>query len=185
MKTVIYDACVLYPASLRDFLMWLALEKFFQARWTDEISQEWIRNLNASDPERFPLEKLERTRAAMEGAIEDAVVTEYEKIVPALSLPDPNDRHVLAAAILAEASIIVTENVKDFPADELKKFNIEAMTSNEFVIWCLDNEPHKVHQAIANMAAIKRNPPITAKELMERLISLDPGIKAFQSLLDN
>ena len=98
---VIYDACVLYPAPLRDLLLHLARTGLFAARWTDEIQQEWSRNLLKTRPELA--DKLPRTIALMNLAVPDAVVTGHEALVEGLQLPDASDRHVLAAAIRAGA----------------------------------------------------------------------------------
>ena len=94
---VVYDACVLYPAPLRDLLMHLAWARLVHARWTDAIHDEWIRNLLANRPD-LSRAQLERTRALMERAVPEASVTGYEHRISALTLPDPDDRHVLAAA---------------------------------------------------------------------------------------
>jgi len=101
--TVIYDACILYPAPLRDLLMQLALTGLFQARWTDRIHDEWTRNVLKNRPD-LTVAQLNRTRAMMNAAVEDALVLEYEYIIPSLELPDTDDRHVLAAAIAAKAN---------------------------------------------------------------------------------
>jgi hypothetical protein len=99
--TVFYDANVLYPAELRNFLMHLALMGMFRAKWSADVHEEWMRNLlkNRSDLTR---EKLERTRQLMDKAAPDALVTGYQHLIPGLLLPDEDDRHVLAAAIRAE-----------------------------------------------------------------------------------
>lgn len=106
-STAIYDACVLYPAPLRDFLMWLALADLFKARWTEEIHAEWIRNIlnNRSD---LTLEQLTRTKNLMNTNVRDCLVTDYESLIETIELPDSDDRHVLAAAIHTKASTIVT-----------------------------------------------------------------------------
>ena len=94
--TVVYDACVLYPAPLRDFLLELAMTQLFRAKWTDEIHDEWIRNVLKNRPDLTP-EQLARTRALMDAAVMDCLVDGYQALVPALALPDEDDRHVLAA----------------------------------------------------------------------------------------
>ncbi|WP_150601189.1 PIN domain-containing protein [Pseudomonas fluorescens] len=130
--TAVYDACVLYPAPLRDFLMWLALSGRFRARWTKEIHCEWKRNLlkNRTD---LTMEQLDRTSDLMDRAIPDACVIDYEDLVTGLTLPDRDDRHVLAAAIRCGAGVIVTFNLKDFPDSLLAPFGIEAQHPDEFV----------------------------------------------------
>lgn len=126
--TAVYDACALYPAPLRDFLMWLALSRRFRARWSAEIHHEWKRNLLKNRP-ALTAEQLDRTSALMDQAVADALVTGHEPLIEGLKLPDPNDRHVLAAAIQCHASVIVTFNQKDFPASALDPFGIEAQSS--------------------------------------------------------
>jgi predicted nucleic acid-binding protein len=123
--TVVYDACVLYPAPLRDFLMWLALSGAFRARWSAQIHDEWKRNLLENRPD-LTSEQIDRTIFMMNDAVPGAVVTEYEFLVEGLVLPDPDDRHVLAVAIRSNASVIVTFNQTDFPATTLEPLGIEA-----------------------------------------------------------
>ncbi len=117
--------CRLYPAPLRDFLLNLAVPGFFRARWTDEIHDERISNLLERRPD-LNLEKLTRTRNLMNTAVQDCLITGYQSLIPGLSLPDENDRHVLAAAIHAGADVIVTFNKKDFPEAYLSQFGIAA-----------------------------------------------------------
>ena len=117
-SSVVYDACVLYPPPLRDFLMQLALTDLFRAKWKDAIHDEWMHNRQAARPDIKP-EELQRTRQLMDSGVRDALVTGYKFLIPTLSLPDENDRHVLAAAIHSQASVIVTFNLKDFPEESL------------------------------------------------------------------
>jgi hypothetical protein len=112
--------------------MWLALSGLFRARWTKEIHGEWKRNLlkNRTD---LTIEQLDRTSELMDQAIPDACVYDYENLVSGFSLPDLDDRHVLAAAIRCNAGVIVTFNLKDFPDKYLAPFGIEAQHPDEFV----------------------------------------------------
>lgn len=112
----LFDACVFYPARMRDLLMRVAKSDLFKARWTDQIHQEWIESLLASRPS-IQRDRLEHTRALMNAAIPDCLVTDYEALIEDLILPDPDDRHVFAAAIRCNAGVIVTLNVRDFPAE--------------------------------------------------------------------
>lgn len=123
--TALFDANVLYPSELRNFLMHLALTGLFRAKWTAEIHEEWITALLKKRPD-LSREKLERTRELMDKHAIDALVTGYEDLIPSLQLPDPNDRHVLAAAIRARADVIVTVNLRDFPSESLAPLAIEA-----------------------------------------------------------
>jgi predicted nucleic acid-binding protein len=115
---VILDACVLYPAPLRDLLLWLALSGIYRPRWTEMIHEEWMRSLLKERPD-LARDRLERTRKLMDKAVPDSLVSGYEGLIGGLSLPDPDDRHVLAAAIHGGAEIIVTFNLADFPPDTL------------------------------------------------------------------
>jgi hypothetical protein len=77
----------------------------------------------------------------------DALVTGYEDLIEGLQLPDPDDRHVLAAAIRGRADVIVTANVRDFPADILTPLEIEAQHPDEFIAYLLDLAPGVVPEA--------------------------------------
>ena len=96
--TVVFDACVFYPASLRDLLMQLATTGRFRARWSHRIQDEWIAALLRSRPDLHP-DALDRTRRLMNEHVLDCIVEGYEELIGGLTLPDPGDRHVLAAAI--------------------------------------------------------------------------------------
>lgn len=157
--TVLYDACVLYPAPLRDLLMWLGLSGRFRARWSADIREEWMRNLLANRSDISPAQ-LELTARAMERAIPDALVDEYDTLIPGLNLPDPDDRHVLAAAIRCGASAIITFNQKDFPDQVLAPFGIEALHPDEFVADLLDLDAGAVVTAAQRQRAQLRNPPV-------------------------
>ncbi len=107
--TVLFDANVLYPAPMRDVLLQLALTDLFRAKWTDDIHREWIENLLENEPHRDRA-ALERTRDLMNTNIRDCLITGYEGLIPSLSLPDQDDRHVLAAAIVGRCDAIITQN---------------------------------------------------------------------------
>jgi predicted nucleic acid-binding protein len=122
---VIYDANALYGNAQRDLLVRIARSGLVQAMWTDTILDEKTRNLRAKRPD-IPPERLVRLRELMNSAVADCLVTEYEPLIESLELPDPGDRHVLAAAITTGAQVIVTTNTKDFPAKQLQPWNVEA-----------------------------------------------------------
>jgi predicted nucleic acid-binding protein len=109
----VYDACVLFPFHLRNVLIQCAFDGLVEACWTDDIHDEWMRNLAANTP-GLPIERLSVTRDLMKVVLPDADVADYSPLIADLKLPDPDDRHVLAAAIAGKASVIVTWNLKDF-----------------------------------------------------------------------
>lgn len=176
---VVYDACVLYPAPLRDFLLHLALSELFAAKWSDEIHEEWIGNLLEDRPDIAG--KLKRTRALMDEAVPDSRVTGYQDLIPALNLPDPNDRHVLAAAIRCGAQAIVTFNLKDFPAETLNLYDTEAIHPDDFVAhqFCLRHE--RVLGAAKNHRASLKKPPKPVEAYLDTLAS--QGLVKTASLL--
>lgn len=167
--TAVYDACVLYPAPLRDFLMWLGLSGRFRARWSSQIHEEWKRSL-LRDRSDLTAEQLNRTSALMDQAIPDALVTGHEAIAENLRLPDPGDRHVLAAAIRCGASVIVTFNEKDFPADALEPFGIEAQHPDLFVDNLFDLDPAAVIAAAQRQRRQLKNPPMTVDAYLDVLL---------------
>ena len=112
--TAFLDANVLYPAELRSFLMFLAVSGIFRARWSDDVHEEWISNLLKSRPD-LTRAQLERTRQLMDKHAPDALVTGYRQLIPALNLPDPNDRHVLAAAFGAALALSSPTIRRTFP----------------------------------------------------------------------
>jgi hypothetical protein len=166
--TALFDACVLYPAPLRDLVMWLALTDLFNARWTDAIHEEWIRNVLANRPDIKP-EQLDRTRQLMNTRIRDCLVTGYEDLIDGLTLPDPDDRHVLAAAIRIGADVIVTINLKDFPTGTLSKFSMEALQPDDFVLRLMDLDEEMVCEAIERQRAALKNPPKSVTDHLETL----------------
>lgn len=166
--TVIYDACVLYPAPLRDLLMHLAMTDLFKARWSNDIHEEWMRNVlkNRADLNK---EQLERTRQLMDKHTRDCLVKDYESLIEEITLPDPNDRHVLAAAVRSSASVIVTYNLKDFPIQETEKYAVEAQHPDDFISQFLDIASGIVCGAIKRLRSSLRNPPIDAERYLEIL----------------
>jgi predicted nucleic acid-binding protein len=168
MLTALYDACVLYPAPLRDFLMHLALTDLFTARWTDQIHDEWIGALLVQRPD-LARAQLERTRKLMNSHVLDCLVTEYEGLIASLVLPDPKDRHALAAAIHSDASVIVTYNLKHFPREYLEQFGIEAQHPDLFIIHLLDLAPSQVYIAAKRQRTSLKNPPKTVEEFLDTL----------------
>lgn len=168
--TAVYDANVLYPAPLRDLFIRIAHAGLVRARWTEAIHDEWVRNVLADNPALSP-DRLARTRSLMNEAVRDCLVTGYEDLIESLSLPDPDDRHVLAAAIRADAEVIVTFNLMDFPAAVLAAFNVEAQHPDDFLVSLFEAATGPVCAAVKRQREGLRNPPKTAEELLATLES--------------
>jgi predicted nucleic acid-binding protein len=167
--TAVYDACVLYPAPLRDFLMWLALSGAFRARWSDKIHQEWKSNLLKNRPD-LNSEQLDRTIQMMNDAIHDSIVTGYESLIENLTLPDPDDRHVLATAIRCGASVIVTFNEADFPRAALEPFGIEAQHPDQFAEYLFDLDPAAVVAAAQRQRSKLKSPTMDVDRFLDNLL---------------
>lgn len=161
------------------------MEDLFRAKWTNDIHEEWIRNLLVNRPE-LTRNQLERTRNLMNENVLDCLVTGYQKLIPALSLPDPNDRHVLAAAIRSSASVIVTYNLKDFPHYALKEYGIEAQHPDDFLSHLLDLDPEIVCKAANRQRVNLKKPPINVAQYLESLKrqSLFKTVEIFSGLID-
>jgi predicted nucleic acid-binding protein len=165
--SAVFDACVLYPFLLRDLLLQLALTDLFRAKWTDRIHDEWIGSLLEKRPELA--EQLERTRSLMNCSVRDCLVTGYEQIEQSLELPDAKDRHVLAAAIVGHAQVIVTFNLKDFPDEKLKPFGIEAQHPDEFITNLMDLSPQMVCASAKKCRARLKKPMFDVEQYLDAL----------------
>ena len=172
--TALLDANVLYPAGLRDLLLRLADHYLHAPLWSADIHEEWMRNLLADRPD-IEAGVLERTRAVMDGHFPDAVVTGYETLAATLDLPDPDDRHVLAAAILGGADFIVTRNLRDFPADRLAPHGLAAQHPDAFVVELFEADADAVLDAVRGHRAALRNPPCSAGDYLAALERLGLG----------
>lgn len=167
--------------------MHLALTDLFRARWSDQIHDEWIRSVLKNRPDLTP-EKLERTRFLMNASVRDCLVTGYEDLIEGLTLPDPDDRHVLAAAIRGAASVIVTFNLDDFPPECLSKFGVEAQHPDEFITHLIDLAPAVVCAAAKRHRASLKNPSKTVDEYLgalanQRLPETVSRLRQFEELI--
>lgn len=166
----ILDACVLYPAPVRDLLLQLARDGAYRARWTNDIHDEWIRNVLRNRPD-LKAEQLAKTRKQMDTHIPDVLVSGHAQWIDSVQLPDPDDRHVVAAAIAAEATLIVTFNLKDFPGSALAPFDIEAIHPDAFVERLLEDDPALFRSALEIQRRLVK-PPVTFDAYVARLAEL-------------
>ncbi len=162
------DASVLYPVTLRNLLMRLTLNGLFQARWSKHVHEEWMRAV-LRDRSDIAIERLHAVRDAMNEHAEDSIVTGYEGLIEALQLPDLDDRHILAAAIVGQADVIVTRNLKDFPQELLERYGIEAQHPDEFVRHLLDLAPTLVVDALRDQQTALSRPPMSMDEMLALL----------------
>lgn len=166
---VVLDACVLYPSFLRDLLIRLGLTGLYQPKWSATIEDEWQRNLLANRADLTP-EQIQRTAALMNTAVPDAMITGFESLIDSVDLPDVGDRHVVAASVRSNSEIIVTFNLKDFPAPALDAFGIEALHPDDFVMDLFDLNRALVLSAVTTQRSNLRRPPMSVDEYLEALL---------------
>ncbi len=168
MPAVLLDACVLYPAALRDFLLQLVEAEVFRGHMTRTILDECFRSVLRKRPDLDP-DKLRKTRDAIEGAFADLMIEGHEHLIAGLALPDPDDRHVLAAAIHEGVPVIVTFNLRDFPVAALAPHGVVAVHPDAFVSAWVEAAPGTVLEVVRKQARGLRNPPTTLDQLLDRI----------------
>lgn len=151
--------------------MWLAAAKCYEPRWTDEIHAEWMRNVLADRPD-ITLAQLTRTRSLMDAVAPESLVTGHHEHIPALCLPDADDRHVLAAAIEARASAIITFNLRDFPSRALAPNGLRALHPDAFLVNLMRRDQSRFVRGVRNHWSSLRNPPKSLEEYLETLRGL-------------
>lgn len=170
--TATIDACVLAGALPRNMILSLAEAGLFRPRWSAHILDETeraIAGILMARGDSAATENAIRHRSAIERAFPESQVDDYEGLIPALTLPHPNDRHVLAAAIQTRASVIVTDNLKDFPPEFLKPFGLQASSADEFLADMIDLYTPNAVAAIRTMRDRFRRPEISAEALVQRM----------------
>jgi len=165
---VILDACVLYPAPVRDILLSFASEGLYQPKWTHHIQGEWIRNLLINRPD-LTKERLELLAQTMDRAFPDANVIDYESRIDSLDLPDVDDRHVLAAALESDSDMIITFNLKDFPSKRLSEYGLLARHPDDFLIDLYNEDGLRGTQAFNKQLLRLKNPRVEAEDLLQIL----------------
>jgi hypothetical protein len=165
------DACVLYPAALRDTLLRSASRGIYRCRWSDRILEEARRNLIAGG--RLTEDQAQRLADTLRAYFPDAEVRNYTRLIASMTT-HPKDRHVVAAAVAGRASVIVTLNLKDFPASYLQPFGIEAQSPDAFLTTLFRRDPMLMIDIVRRQAAAPQRPPVTMAEILENLSAQAP-----------
>jgi hypothetical protein len=167
---VLLDACVLVPISLTDTLLHLADNGLFQPLWSEAILLETVDALCEIYPDKSP-HGFEARIASMTRAFPHACVVGWEQLEVGLAVtwPDPGDAHVVAAAILGRAELIVTSNLKDFPYDLLEPLGLHAVSPDSFLMDILDFDPELTFASITSQAAETRRPQLSALDVVKSL----------------
>lgn len=159
------DTCVLYPAYLCDTLLRLAETESYRPLWSADVLAELRRNLIEQG---IDADKVDYRIGEMRHAFPDAVVTGYESLIDAMTT-HPKDRHVLAAAVRANAEVVVTFNTRDFPENALKPYDIVALHPDDFLLDQLDLHPGLTVNVLREQVAAYRHEPSTVASLLVRL----------------
>lgn len=172
-RIALLDSNVLASITLTDVFVQLAVDDVFIAKWTMDIHREWISAVRKFRPSLDP-QRLERRRRQMDAKTREALITGYESRIDDLTLPDMNDRHVLAAAIHGRCELIVTRNLKDFPATALSTHGIKAIHPDAFLTDLLRRNTLMFCEALRKVRIRAMNPPIDVEDFLTRL--LDEGL---------
>ncbi|MCH7629989.1 MAG: PIN domain-containing protein [Proteobacteria bacterium] len=171
--TAFVDACALVGVLKRNMLLTLAEEGFFRIRWSAEVLDEVERavdEIHAAKGNSNSAAVARNQRERMESAFEEAPVTGYEALKAVCTgAPDPNDHHVVAAALKAQAATIVTDNLKDFPQGVLADLNIEAKSTDAFIADTIELDPGRAVGAIRRMRERFKNPALNAEALLLKI----------------
>lgn len=173
MFSALLDTNVLWPSLQRDFLLSLAADGLYRPLWSEAVldelhEHEALKLVSRGAAVDDAVERTDGLIKRMREAFDDAIVTGWESLVGAFGLPDPDDEHVAAAAVLGGAAVIVTENLKDFPANRLPQ-HIEVQTAAEFITNTVSVAPARAAASLVTMTARYRNPTYQPAEVLDEL----------------
>lgn len=162
----VLDTNIIYPIEIRDLLFWLAHYDLYEPKWTKQNLHEWQ---DVMIRKGVPKDEAIRRSNVANLAFPDALVVNYNSLITSLTLADEKDRHVLAAAISAKASFIVTNNLKDFPKDYLATFGIIAKSADNFIFDLVKINPTSASEAFVKLVLNRRNPNLNADDVLINL----------------
>lgn len=192
MFTALLDSCVLWPSTQRDFLLSLAFEGAYRFIFSEAIlaeveANEEIRRLERGDSEEEARKKAAHLVGRMRFSFGDAIVTQWEGLEGTYSLPDPDDEHVLAAAVVGGAGSIVTENFRDFPEENLPG-GIQIVSAKEFAFDTVSMRPDLGLRAVWTMSlrSGRKGTACAPEEILDtlnKLYSMDAATELIRDLL--
>lgn len=165
---MVLDACVLVPVTAADTLLRLAEREMYRPVWSERILDEAKRAVESLHPE-LSTEQIDHRFDCMDEAFEDASISGWESLEGSIVLPDENDRHVVACALVAGADAIVTNNIGDFPDKTLAPLNIEVIRLDDFLLDIFDLVPEEFAAVIREQASDAMRPPLSASEVLDNL----------------
>ena len=177
MFTAVLDTSVLWPSLQRDFLLSLAAEGMYRPLWSSAILAELefheaAKLIGRGEPEDDARARSVYLVGQMRQAFDDAEVTGWEGLEGTYGLPDPDDEHVVAAAVVGGAGAIVTANLKDFPAERLPG-GLQVLPAAEFALNTVSLDPRTAHRAATMIAARSgiRGPKRSVDEILDLLVN--------------
>jgi predicted nucleic acid-binding protein len=162
----VLDTNVIYPIIIRDLLFWFAYYELYTPKWSITIFKEWKEVMIRKG---ITKEEAEKRVQRANNAFPDALVANYESLIANLTLPDENDKHVVAAAIKSNADIIVTNNLKDFPEEYLNSFGIKAKSADDFLTDIIDLNQDVAIKSFKEMVLNRKNPYMDEFVVLESL----------------
>jgi predicted nucleic acid-binding protein len=163
--SVFFDTCALFSASLADYLLNLAERGMFRPQWSAGVLDE-LRHALAR--RGIPEDAIERRIESMNSAFPDAEVTGYKALVSKMEC-DEKDRHVLATAVRGGAAALVTFNLRDFPEESLRPYDVSVVSPDEFLLDQLGLWPSLTIQTLAETVSAYEKPPLTVPEFCDQL----------------
>jgi len=177
--SIVLDTNVLYSAPVRDIILRLAEKETFSVHWSEQILQELERNLEKKPG--LSHDKIRVLITEMTRAFPDACI-DTQNIDP-IKLSAQENKHVVATAIQSQSEVIVTQNISDFPDNELALYNLEAQTPDEFLVHHFTLEETKTVRTVTELLEDLTNPPYTPDEYLSKLEQV--GLVTFAQLLRN
>ncbi len=167
-QKVVLDANVLYDGFLRDLLLSIFAAKMYEAKWTQRITDEWVGHLLKNNS-TVTEDKIRRTVFKMNAILPSPLVANYEQYIDRVSIPDKDDRHVVAAAMACGAQKIVTWNLGDFPNNILRIFGVVAESPDKFIFDLLIDDPVAVVAIFKGIRERFKAPPLSVGDFFDRL----------------
>ena len=182
MFAALLDTSVLWPSLQRDFLLSLAVEGLYRPLWStailDELRYHEAQKLIGRGHDPFLAEKRsQRLVDQMKEAFDDAIVMNWESLEGTFGLPDIDDEHVVAAALVGGADVIVTSNLKDFPPQQIPK-PLKVISPAQFAADTVAVSPDNARQAVITMATRFIRPSSTLDEILDHLAARYAMIEA-------
>lgn len=160
----VLDTNVIFPLVIRDLLFWFAHYDLYTPKWSSNIFHE-LKSVMVRKGVEEHVAEARAQKANM--AFPDALVNNYQGLIDNLTLPDADDRHVLAAAIKTNANVIVTNNLKDFPQEYLESFGLKAISADDFLTDIIDLNHETAVAAFRELVLHKKNPEMDEYQVLE------------------